>query len=104
MNLESGTQVNRLQGADILSAKAIAIALERNVVITQCVWDLGEDVGHEHAHRLDIVTATKAVRMYFPDRALLTAGNEYQRERTEDRISRAVAQLVLHAPSPTYGC
>jgi hypothetical protein len=102
MNKESDIRIDRSAGADAISAKAIAIGIEYGVVISECVWDMGEDLGHEHAHRLDLVTATKTVRLYFPDLDLTTAGNESREERIDDRLRRAIGQLVSRSPSPTY--
>lgn len=102
MNKDSNMRVDRLAGADAISAKAIAIGMEHDVVISECVWDIGEDFRLEHAHRLDLITATKKVRLYFPDLELTTSGNESRKKKTEDRLHRAVAQLVSRSPSPTY--
>ena len=102
MNKESNMGIDRLAGAEAISAKAIAIGLEHDVLISECVWDIGEDLGHEHAHRLDLITATKTVQLYFPDLELTTSGNESRTKRTEDRLQRAVAQLLTRPPSPTY--
>jgi len=92
----------RLDGAEAISAKAMAIGRERGVLISECVWDIGEDLAHEHAHRLDLVTPSKMVRLYFPDLALTAPANESRTKRIEDRLCRAVAQLVPHRPLPTY--
>jgi hypothetical protein len=102
MNNDGNVTIDRSAGADAISAMAVAIGLEHGVAISECVWDIGDDVAHEHAHRLDLITATKTVRLYFPDLELTTSGNEYRRKRTEDRLRRAVAQLVSHSPVPTY--
>jgi len=69
------------------------------VVISDCVWDIGEDVSHPYAHRLDLVTATKTVRLYFPDLELTSSSRT---TRTEDRLQRAVAQLLPPPHSATY--
>jgi hypothetical protein len=103
MNHECGMKIDRLAGAEAISAKAIAIGNEDGVVISRCVWDIGEDFGHEHAHRLDLFTETKTVRLYFPDVELTTTGNIARAKRTEDRLRNAIAQLVPRSPSPTYG-
>lgn len=78
------------------------IGMENGVTISECVWDIGQDFGHEHAHRLDLSTATKTVRLYFPDLELTTSGNNARKKRTEDRLRKAVAQLLPLSPSPTY--
>jgi len=102
MNKESNMRIDRQAGAEAISAKAIAIGMEHDVVISECVWDMGDDLGHEHAHRLDLVTSTKTVRLYFRDLELTTSGNESRTKRAEDRLRRAVAQLLSRAPLPTY--
>jgi hypothetical protein len=102
MNEESNTRIDRMAGAEAISAKAIAIGMEHGVVISECVWDIGQDFGHEHAHRLDLSTATKTVRLYFPDLELTTSDNESRTKRTEDRLRRAIAQLLTRSPVPTY--
>ncbi|HJU71627.1 MAG TPA: hypothetical protein VJ603_07255 [Paucimonas sp.] len=95
-------KIDRLAGAEAISAKAVAIGMELDVVISECVWDIGEDLGHEHAHRLDLITATKTVRLYFPDLELTTSDNASRTKRVEDRLRRSIAQLLLHPPLPTY--
>ena len=102
MHNDSNTAIDRLAGAEAISAKAIAIALDNDVLISECVWDIGEDLGHPHAHRLDLATATKTVRLYFPDLELTTSGHEARTKRTEERLRRAVAQLFSLPPVPTY--
>jgi hypothetical protein len=102
MNKASNMAIDRLAGAEAISAKAKAIATQHGVSITECVWDIGDDLGHEHAHRLELITAAKSVRVYFPDLELTTSGNESRKKKTEDRLHRAIAQLVSHVPLPTY--
>jgi hypothetical protein len=97
-------KIDRLSGAKAISAKAVAIGMEHDVVIADCIWDLGDDCGHEYAHRLDLVTAAKTVRLYFPDLELTTSGNGPRNNRTEDRLRRAIAQLLTRSPSRTYSC
>lgn len=102
MNNDSNMRIDRAAGAAAISTKAIAIGMEHGVVISECVWDLGKDARLEHAHRLDLITATKTVRLYFPDLELTTSGNESRTKRTEDRLHRAISQLVARAHVPTY--
>ncbi len=102
MNDESRLQAERLAGADAISARAIAIGVELGVPITECVWDIGQDLTHEHAHRLDLMTATKSVRLYFRDRELTASDNTSCTKRIEDRLRRAIAQLLSRPPEPTY--
>jgi predicted TPR repeat methyltransferase len=92
----------RMAGADAISAKAIAIAAEQDVLIAECVWDIGTDFAHEHAHRLDLITATKTVRLYFRDRELTMAANDSCAKRIDDRLRRAIAQLHSRTPAQTY--
>ena len=102
MNDESPLQAERLAGADAISAKAMAIGTELGVLIAECVWDIGQDLTHEHAHRLDLVTATKSVRLYFRDRELTAPDRASCTKRIEDRLRRAIAQLLSRPPEPTY--
>ncbi|MGH8809779.1 MAG: hypothetical protein ACREX0_18045 [Noviherbaspirillum sp.] len=102
MNQQRDTTIDRLAGAEAISAKARAIGMENGVLISDCVWDIGEDFTHQHAHRLDLFTATNTVRLYFPDLELTTSGNDARKKRTEDRLSSAIAQLAPRSPAPTY--
>jgi len=102
MDDESRLQAERLAGAEAISAKAIAIGAELGVLITECVWDIGQDLTHEHAHRLDLVTATKNVRLYFRSRELAGSDNASCLKRVEDGLRRAIAQLLSRPPEPTY--
>jgi hypothetical protein len=102
MNKDSSMTIERSAGADAISAKAVAIGMEHGLVISECVWDMGADLRHPYAHRLDISTGVNTVRLYFSDLDLTTAGNASREERVEDRLQRAIAQLVARAPLPTY--
>jgi hypothetical protein len=102
MKDDSNMRIDRLAGAEAISAKAVAIGVEYDVAISECIWDIGEDLGHEHAHRLDLIAETKKVRLYFRDLDLTIRGNESRSKRTEDRLRRAVAQLVSRPPLATY--
>jgi hypothetical protein len=102
MNQECGIRIDRSAGAEAISARAKEIGKEMGVIISECIWDLGKDFKLQHAHRLDLSTATKTVRLYFPDLELTTSGNDARKERTEDRLQRAIAQLLPNSPSSTY--
>ncbi|RJG05970.1 hypothetical protein D3870_08005 [Noviherbaspirillum cavernae] len=95
-------KIDRKTGADAISESARAIAMEHGILLSECVWDLGQDFRLEHAHRLDLVTATKSVRLYFPDLELTTSGNEHREKRTRDRLHRAISQLISRPPTATY--
>jgi hypothetical protein len=97
-----GEKSARMAGADAISAKAIAIGAEQQVLIAECVWDFGTDLTHEHAHRLDLVTASRTVRLYFRERELNMVDNESCDRRIDDRLRRAIAQLQSHPPAQTY--
>ena len=102
MNQEVSTKTDRLAGAELISARAREIGLENGVTISECVWDIGQSVELQHAHRLDLSTTTKTVRIYFPDKELSPSGSEIRKKRTEDRLRDAIAQLLPRSPSPTY--
>ncbi len=98
----SDTIIERSAGAAAISAKALSIALALDVQIADCVWDIGADLAHEHAHRLELVTAAKSVRVYFRELELTTAGNASRSRRIDERLQRAIAQLTQRVPAPTY--
>lgn len=102
MDKDNRTTIDREAGADAISAIAITIGTQHGVVLSERVWDLGTDLGHEYAHRLDLGTATNTVRLYFSDLDLTRSGDKYRKERVEDRLHRAIAQLVVRTPTSTY--
>jgi len=61
-------RIDRQVGADAISARAIAIALAQGVQISETTWDIGTDLTHEHAHRLELVTLAKRFASTFPIR------------------------------------
>ncbi|SRR5450830_546814 len=95
-------QIERSVGAAAIATEASALAAGQEVLIVECVWDIGTDLTHEHAHRLDLVTADKSVRVYFPELELTTTGHAYRAKRITERLQRAIAQLHQSAPAPTY--
>ena len=96
-------KIDRAAGAQAISVRAKAIGMEHDVMIAECVWDIGADLGHQYAHRLDLITsAAQTVRLYFQDIDLTDVGTEYRRERVEDRLRRAVAQLKPLVFASTY--
>lgn len=99
----SDTIIERSAGAAAISAKALVIAQALEVEIADCVWDIGADLTHEHAHRLELVTAAKSVRVYFRELELTTSDNASRSKRIDERLQRAIAQLQQRAPAPTYG-
>lgn len=102
MNDDSNKTIERAAGAAAISAIAGVIGSEHGVVVSERVWDIGEDFGHEYAHRLDLSTETNTVRLYFSDPDLTASGNRSRKARVEDRLRRAIAQLVVRTPSPMY--
>lgn len=95
-------KIDRLVGAESISASAKILAKAKDVTISNCVWDLGEDFTLQHAHRLDLSTETKTVRLYFSDVELTTAGNEHRVKRIEQRLQNAISRLLPQVASPTY--
>ncbi len=95
--------MDRQIGADAISAQAIALGIEQNVLISECLWDFGSDLSHEHAHRLDLLTTTTAVRLYFRELELTTDNNLSRTKRIRERLQRAISQLVPRTPQQTYG-
>lgn len=102
MEKGSSMSADRMNGAEAISARAVVIGAELGVSVSNCVWDMGDDLTHEYAHRLDINTAANTVRLYFCDLDLMKPGNESRRERTENRLHRAITQLVPRVPASTY--
>lgn len=102
MSQELSTKIDRSAGSEAISARAREIGLEHGVVISECVWDIGQSIELQHAHRLDLSTATQTVRIYFPDKELLASANDARKKRTEDRLRDAIAQLLPRSPVPTY--
>lgn len=92
----------REAGAAVIAARARAIAREHGIGIEKCVWDTGEDVTHEYAHRLDLSTKTSTVRLYLCDLELTAWNCEMRRKRTEHRLQSAISQLLPRSPEPTY--
>jgi len=102
MNKDSSMSTDRLAGAEVISAKAVAVGYELGVAVSGCIWDMGADLSHPYAHRLDINTTAYSVRLYFCDLDLTASGNGSRKERVEGRLHRAIAQLVTRVPAPTY--
>ncbi len=100
---EPVVSAERLAGAEAISAKAREIGTQNDLIISECVWDIGTDIGLQHAHRLDIFTTSATVRLYFPDVELLASANEARKKRTEDRLRDAIATLLPRSHGPTYG-
>lgn len=91
-----------MAGADMISTSAREIGAKSDVILSECVWQIGEDFTHEYAHRLDLCTATKSVRLYFSDLELTAFLIANRKSRIEERLRSAIAQLVPRIPSPTY--
>ena len=102
MDQDHKATINRQAGAEAISARAIAIGSEIGAIIVKCDWDLGSDSRLQHAHRLDLFTDAKSVRLYFPDVELTTTGNAARTKRTEERLRSAIAQLLSLSRAPTY--
>ena len=98
----STTVIERNDGAAAISAKALQLGVEQGVQIVECVWDIGDDLTHEHAHRLELVGADKSVRVYFRELELTSTGNAGRSKRVQERLQRAIEQMRPPAPAPTY--
>jgi len=94
--------IERSVGTAAVAAQAQALALDAGVQIVDVVWDIGTDLTHEHAHRLDLVTADKSVRLYFTELELTTSGHPARSKRIDERLQRAIAQLPQRTPAATY--
>src|SRR5450830_671101 len=95
-------QIERSVGAAAIATEASALAAGQEVLIVECVWDIGTDLTHEHAHRLDLVTADKSVRVYFTEPEVTTSGHAMRSKRVTERLQRAIAQLLQRTPAATY--
>lgn len=96
------TIVERNVGANAILIQANALAFAQNVQLIDCIWDIGTDLTHEHAHRLDLITREKSVRVYFRELELTTNGHTSRSKRVTERLQRAIAQLMQRTPAPTY--
>jgi hypothetical protein len=101
--VQKSDNIDRAACAEAISAKAIAIGMEGGVAIDRAVWDIGGDIAHQYAHRLDLFTETDTVRVYFSDLELTTTGNSAREKRMTDRLQGAIARLLPRQHSPTYG-
>jgi hypothetical protein len=102
MNEDQEMKISRLAGANAISSSAIAFGEASGLTIEKCSWDIGEDLSHEHAHRLDLFTASKTVRLYFPDIELTRSEDIIRKKRIDTRLRSAIAQLIPHVPASTY--
>ena len=93
---------NRQAGAEAIARMARVIGINKGTLLSECVWELGEDHAHEYAHRLELSTENKSVRLYFSDAELTGSGNAARQKRTEARLSSAIAQLCSRTPAQTY--
>ena len=101
-NMNSNTKIDRMAGAEIISSTAKEIGMQSNLVISDCIWEIGQDIGHEYAHRLDICTATKKVRLYFSELELTALLNLNRKNRIDERLRSAIAQMLPRPPARTY--
>lgn len=102
MNENQDVTSNRMTGAESISCSAIAMGKESGLTLEKCTWDIGEDISHAHAHRLDLFTELKSVRLYFPDIDLTKSGDLSRKKGIDARLKSAIAQLVPHVPAATY--
>ena len=102
MNENQEMKISRMAGADAISSSAIAFGEESGIAIEKCDWDIGEDLSHQHAHRLDLFTASKTVRLYFPDIELTKSEDTVRKKRIDTRLKSAIAQLIPYVPATTY--
>jgi len=96
------TVIERNVGTAAIAAQANELAAAAGVQIVDAVWDIGDDLTHEHAHRLDLVTADKSVRLYFTEPEVTTSGHAMRSKRVTERLQRAIAQLLQRTPAATY--
>jgi hypothetical protein len=100
--MNSNTKIDRLKGADIISSSAREIGMQNDLVLSECIWEIGDDIGHEYAHRLDLCTAVKSVRLYFSELELTSLLNISRKNRINERLRSAIAQLLPRTPANTY--
>jgi hypothetical protein len=100
--MNDNMKIDRMEGAKIISASAKEIGSQHDVVLSECIWEIGEDISHEYAHRLDLCTAAKSVRLYFSDLELTALVIANRKKRIEERLRSAIAQLLPRSPSRTY--
>lgn len=102
MNENQEAIISRLPGVDVINSRAIAFGKKSGVLIERCIWDISEDLSHEYAHRLDLFTDLKTVRLYFPDIELTKSEDVTRKKRIDARLKSAIAQLIPHVPASTY--
>lgn len=102
MNENQEVIISYRTGVDVINSRAVAIGKESGVFIERCIWDVSEDLSHEYAHRLDLFTDLKKVRLYFPDIEVTKAGDANRKKRIDARLKSAIAQLIPHVPASTY--
>lgn len=95
-------KIDRSAGMRTISELATAIAAETGVALADLLWEVGDDLDSEYAHRLELVAPAKTVRLYFSELELTSAGNDTRQKRLENRLRNAIAQLSTKPPSPTY--
>lgn len=92
----------RQEAAEAISRMEKAIGMEKGIIIERCSWDLGQDFAHEYAHRLELFTEQRSVRIYLSDAELMRSGNAVRQKHTERRLADSIDQLLVHVPAPTY--
>lgn len=102
MNKTQEAKTSRLTGMDVINSRAIALGKENGVLIERCTWDISEDQSHEYAHRLDLFTDLKTVRLYFPEIELMKSEDVSRKKRIDARLKSAIAQLIPYVPASTY--
>lgn len=102
MNQTEITVIDRKTAADSISQMADVIGTKQGIVISECSWDIGDDYMHAYAHRLELSTQGKSVRIYFNDAELIKSADPVRKKRIEIRLIAAIGQLFNHSPSPTY--
>lgn len=100
--MSNNMKIDRMAGAEIISTSAKQIGIESDVALSECIWQIGEDFSHEYAHRLDIGTDSKSVRLYFSELELTAVLIANRKNRIDERLRSAIAQLVPRLPSRTY--
>lgn len=76
--------------------------MQSDLVIAECIWEMGQDIGHEYAHRLDLCTATQKVRLYFSELELTALLNMSRKSRIDERLRSAIAQMLPRPPARNY--
>lgn len=69
------------------------LALEYNLTVSSCIWNLGQGFGFVGPHRLDLFLANTAIKVYFSDDELIRHMDHSRRHETKQRLRVLLSEL-----------